>query len=75
MTKLGCFRPALFGCLGIVAILVLGLGITSLVALRGINDDEVVDWCRSRGVPWNCWNQLSCRMTRQAWLMNSLTSQ
>ena len=42
-SKLGCFRPVLFGCLGIVVILFIGLGIAALVAWRGVDKARVED--------------------------------
>jgi len=43
MTKLGCFRPVLFGCLGILAIVVIGLIVVSLFAMKGIKSERVED--------------------------------
>lgn len=42
-SKLGCFRPALLGCLGVLAILVLGLAIISIFAARGVKNERMED--------------------------------
>jgi hypothetical protein len=42
-SKLGCFRPALFGCLGVIAVVVIGLAVAALFAWRGVRQQDVDD--------------------------------
>jgi hypothetical protein len=45
--KLGCLRPALFGCLGILGVVVIGLAVASVVAWNGVRKEQVEDHDRS----------------------------
>jgi hypothetical protein len=42
-SKMGCFRPVLLGCIGLVFVVALGLAIMSIFALRGVQKERVED--------------------------------
>jgi hypothetical protein len=41
--KQGCLKPALFGCLGITALLVIALVVAGVFAYRGVEQEDVAD--------------------------------
>ncbi len=41
--KRGCFKPALFGCLGLIVVVILIVGITALIAWNRVGDRQIED--------------------------------
>ena len=42
-TKLGCLKPVLLGCLGLILILIIGGAIIGIIAKRGVDKQQVED--------------------------------
>ncbi len=41
--KSGCLKPALFGCLGIIVLVLIVVGVSAIMALNGVKQEQVAD--------------------------------
>ena len=49
-SKPGCLKPALMGCLGLIIVIVLGLGVMAAIAWRGVGRQDVQEQVREGAV-------------------------